>query len=251
MTAIRTTAVIAEDEAPQRRELRGMLAELWPELDIVAESEDGPSALEACVSIAPDIAFLDIRMPGLSGLEVARGCSEETHIVFITAYDEFAVTAFEAGALDYLLKPLDIERLRTTIERLQARPPVRRAELAAAIDALAGKLAPRQSITWITASIGDTIRMIHVDDVLSFQSEEKYTRVDTATDSAYIRTSLKELTHKLDPDVFWRVHRNAIVRVSAIHQVKPDGDGRLLLWIKGQSAPLRVSDAFRHLFRAM
>jgi DNA-binding LytR/AlgR family response regulator len=251
MSRAPTTAVIAEDEAPQRRELRGMLAALWPELHIIAECEDGPSALQTCVSEAPDIAFLDIRMPGLSGLDVARGASEDTHVVFITAYDEFAVTAFEAGALDYLLKPLDVERLRTTINRLQGRPPVRRTDLVAAINALAGKLAPRESITWITASIGDKVKMIHIDDVISFRSDEKYTRVDTVSESAYIRTSLKELTRKLDPDAFWRVHRNAIVRVAAIEQVKPDGDGRLLLRIKGQSAPLRVSDTFRHLFRAM
>lgn len=251
MSGVPTTAVIAEDEAPQRRELRGMLAALWPELHVVAECEDGPSALQACVSEAPDIAFLDIRMPGLSGLDVARGACEGTHVVFITAYDEFAVTAFEAGALDYLLKPLDVDRLRTTIDRLQGRPPVRRSELEAAINALAGKLVPRQAITWITASIGDKVTMIHIDDVVSFRSDEKYTRVDTASDSAYIRTPLKELMRKLDPDVFWRVHRNAIVRVAAIQQVKPDGDGRLLLRLKGQSEPLRVSDTFRHLFRAM
>ena len=118
-------------------------------------------------------------------------------------------------------------------------------------DSLAGRLKPVEMITWITASIGDTLRMMHIGDVILFQSEEKYTRVATATDSAYIRTPLKDLVPKLDPEVFWRVHRNAIVRVSAIQQIKPDGDGRLLVWLRGITEPLRVSDAFRHRFRAM
>lgn len=247
------TALIAEDEEPQRTELRGMLATLWPELIVVAECEDGISALEAWTSRKPDVAFLDIRMPGLGGLEVARQAESPAQVVFITAHDEFAVKAFDAGAIDYLLKPIRTDRLTETVARLRSRQPATQVDLTALIDSLAGRLTRTETISWITASIGDTVRMIPIEDVVLFQSEEKYTRVATATatDAAYIRTPLKDLTLKLDPDVFWRVHRNAIVRVSAIRQVRPDGDGRLLVWLHGIAEPLRVSDAFRHRFRAM
>ena len=245
------TALIAEDEAPQRHELRTMLASLWPELTIIAECEDGLAALEALAAHSPDIAFLDIRMPGVSGLEVARQAGATTQLVFITAYDEFAVAAFESGAVDYLLKPIRADRLAETIARLRARHPAPQADLAALLDTLAAQRAPRRAISWITASIGDTVRMISIDEVLFFQSEEKYTRVATATESAHIRTSLKDLVAQLDPEVFWQVHRGTIVRVSAIRHARPDEDGRLRLWLRDVPEPLRVSDAFRHRFRAM
>jgi DNA-binding LytR/AlgR family response regulator len=245
------TALIAEDEAPQRRELRAMLAGLWPELTIVAECENGLAALEALAAHAPDIAFLDIRMPGVSGIEVARQMGATTQLVFITAYDEFAVAAFATGAADYLLKPIRAERLAETIARLRARHPAPQANLAGLLDTLASHLAPRHAISWITASIGDTVKMIAIDDVLFFQSEEKYTRVATATTSAHIRMSLKELVAQLDPETFWQVHRGTIVRVAAIRHARPDEDGRLQLWLRDVPEPLRVSDAFRHRFRAM
>lgn len=245
------TALVAEDEAPQRRELCAMLAASWPELTIVAECADGLEALEAWTSRRPDIAFLDIRMPGLSGLEVARQAGGDAQLVFITAYEEFAVKAFEAGAIDYLLKPIQAERLAETLARLRKGEARREVDLDALIQALAGRLAPGRPIRWITASVGDTVRMISIDDVLFFQAEDKYTRVATAADSVHIRTPLKELLTRLDPELFWRVHRNAIVRVSAIRQAKPDEDGRLRLWLDGAPEPLRVSDAFRHLFRSM
>jgi DNA-binding LytR/AlgR family response regulator len=245
------TALIAEDEEPQRTELRALLATLWPELTIVAECEDGISALEAWGANKPDVAFLDIRMPGLGGLEVARQAASPAQVVFITAHDEFALKAFDAGAIDYLLKPIRTDRLTETVARLRSRQSATQIDLAALIDGLAGRFNRAERITWITANIGDTVRMISIEDVVLFQSEEKYTRVATATDSAFIRTPLKDLVLKLDPEAFWRVHRNAIVRVSAIRQVKPDGDGRLLVWLHGIAEPLRVSDAFRHRFRAM
>lgn len=245
------TAIIAEDEAPQRTELRGMLASLWPELIVVAECENGISALDAWTSKKPDVAFLDIRMPGLGGLEVARQAACPAQVVFITAHDEFAVKAFDAGAIDYLLKPIRIDRLTETVARLRSRQSAPQVDLTALIDSLAGRLTRAETITWITASIGDTVRMIPIDDVILFQSDEKYTRVTTATDAAFIRAPLKDLVLKLDPEVFWRIHRNAIVRVSAIRQIKPDGDGRLLVWLHGIAQPLRVSDTFRHRFRAM
>jgi len=245
------TALIAEDEEPQRTELRGMLATLWPELIVVAECENGISALEAWTAEKPDVAFLDIRMPGLGGLEVARQAASPAQVVFITAHDAFAVQAFDAGAIDYLLKPIRTDRLTETVARLRSRRPATPVDLTTLMENLAGRLARTETITWITASLGDTIRMIPIDDVVLFQSDEKYTRVATAADTAFIRTPLKELLLKLDPEVFWRVHRNAIVRVSAIRRVKPDGDGRLVNWLHGITDPVRVSDAFRHRFRAM
>jgi DNA-binding LytR/AlgR family response regulator len=245
------TALIAEDEEPQRTELRGMLTTLWPELIVVAECENGINALDAWTSKKPDVAFLDIRMPGLGGLEVARQAESPAQVVFITAHDEFAVKAFDAGAIDYLLKPIRTDRLTETVARLRSRQSATQVDLTALIDSLASRLTRAETITWITASVGDTVRMIPIEDVVLFQSEEKYTRVATATDSSFIRTPLKDLMPKLDPEVFWRIHRNAIVRVSAIRQVKPDGDGRLLVWLHGIAEPLRVSDAFRHRFRAM
>jgi DNA-binding LytR/AlgR family response regulator len=245
------TALVAEDEAPQRRELCAMLAALWPELTIIAQCEDGIAALDAWATRAPDIAFLDIRMPGVSGLEVARQAGGGAQIVFITAYEEFAVNAFEAGAVDYLLKPINADRLAETVARLRDRRPRPPIDLGALIDALGGQLAAVKPIKWITASVGDIVRMISIDDVLLFQAEDKYTHVATAADSAHIRTPLKDLVAQLDPDIFWRVHRNAIVRVSAIRQVKPDEDGRLQLWLEGIAEPLRVSDSFRYRFRGM
>lgn len=245
------TALIAEDEAPQRQELRAMLAALWPELTVIAECEDGLEALEAWTARTPDIAFLDIRMPGLTGLEVARQAPEGPQVVFVTAYDEFAVKAFEAGAVDYLLKPIRADRLAETVAWLRARRSAPKIDMAALAEALSGQLAPKRVISWITASLGDVVKMIAIDDVVCFQSEDKYTRVVTASESAHIRTPLKDLADQLDPEIFWRIHRNAIVRVAAIRQVKPDEDGRLQAWLKGVAEPVRISDAFRHKFKAM
>lgn len=247
----RITALVAEDEAPQRRELCAMLARLWPELAIVAECEDGLAALEAWTAAPPDIAFLDIRIPGLNGLEVARQAGGNAQLVFITAYDAFAVDAFEAGAVDYLLKPINGERLARTLKRLRERRAAPAIDLAALAEAFAGRLAPRQQIRWITASVGDTLRMIPIEEVLFFKAEDKYVRVATAEREVHIRTPLKALQAQLDPDVFWRVHRNAIVRVAAIAKVKPDEDGRLQIRLAGAAEPIQVSDSFRHLFRAM
>jgi DNA-binding LytR/AlgR family response regulator len=245
------TALVAEDEAPQRRELCTMLTGLWPELRIAAECEDGVQALEAWLADPPDIAFLDIRMPGLNGLEVARRVGGAAHIVFVTAYDEFAVEAFEAGAVDYLLKPVRADRLGETLARLRKRALPPELDLNALLDAFADRLDRPRLIRWITASVGDNVRMISIDDVLLFQAEDKYVRVATAAQSAHIRTPLKDLQLRLDPEIFWRVHRNAIVRVSAIRNVKPDEDGRLQLRLDGLAEPINVSDSFRHRFRAM
>lgn len=246
------TALIAEDENAQRQELRALLAELWPELVIAAECKDGLSAREAVQTHKPEIAFLDIRMPGVSGLDVAR-VAGKAHVVFITAYEEFALGAFEEGAADYLLKPVRRDRMITTIARLKKRlSEGDRADPAVLLAALQARLAPNKRwMSWISASVGDTIRMISIDDVLAFRSEDKYTCVLTATGSAHIRTPLKDLIGHLDPEVFWQVHRSAIVCVPAIRSVRRDEDGRLKILLNGAAETLPVSAAFQDRFRPM
>jgi DNA-binding LytR/AlgR family response regulator len=248
------TAIIAEDELPQRQELRGMLARLWPELDVVAECSDGLSALEAIETLEPHVAFLDIRMPGVSGLEVARIAAEHSQVVFITAYEEHALDAFDRGAIDYLLKPVALGRLQRAVERTQARLRDRvKVDLSALIESVQQQLGggTKQSIRWITASIGNTVRMIAVDEVLFFQAQDKYTRVVTAKDEAFIRTPLKELITALDAETFWQVHRSVIVRVGAVHRVERNEDGHLTLRLRGRAEQLPVSSAFQHRFRGM
>lgn len=246
------TALIAEDEPAQRHELKTLLAELWPELEIAAECADGLAAVEAMAELRPHVAFLDIRMPGVSGLEVARTAGE-AHVVFTTAYDEFALAAFEDGAADYLLKPVRRDRLMTTIARVRGRIAAHeRADTTALLSALkAGLAPPARRMSWISAGVGDTIRMIAVDDVLAFRSEDKYTCVLTAQGSAHIRTPLKDLIGQLDAEVFWQVHRSAIVRVSAIRAIRRDEDGRLRVQLHGSAETVPVSAAFQDRFRPM
>jgi DNA-binding LytR/AlgR family response regulator len=248
------TALIAEDELPQRQELRGMLARLWPELEIVGECGDGLAALEVIEVRKPQVAFLDIRMPGVSGLEVARVAAEHAQIVFITAYQEHALDAFERGAIDYLLKPVALDRLRRAVERTQSRLRDRvKMDLGALIETVQQQLSgsTRQGIRWITASVGNTVRMIPVDEVLFFQAQDKYTRVVTAKDEAFIRTPLKELITALDVETFWQIHRSVIVRVAAVQVVERDDDGHLTLRLRGRAEKLPVSSAFQHRFRGM
>jgi DNA-binding LytR/AlgR family response regulator len=247
------TAILAEDELPQRQELRAMLSELWPELNVLAECDDGLSALDAVQRLKPQVLFLDIRMPGVSGLEVARAAGRDCHVIFVTAYEEYALRAFDEGAIDYLQKPVSRERLMRSIERARARiergSPV---DLATLLDQLQGKLEPRrQAIKWITASIGNTMKMFAIDEVLFFQAQEKYTRVVTADNEGHIRTPLKELLPALDSEVFWQVHRGVIVRVGAIRAVEKGDDGKLRLTLRGHTEVLPVSSAFNHRFRGM
>ena len=249
----RPTAIIAEDEAPLRAELRELLTQLWPDLQIVADCVDGGQAIDALKRHQPDVAFLDIRMPVADGLQVARSADSKTHIVFITAFDHFAVQAFEDGAVDYLLKPVDRERLQLAIDRIAARLAAGHApDLSAAFAKLEERLRARpERIKWITASVGSSVRMLAVEDVMFFQSDEKYTRVVTAGDEAHIRVPIKELLLQLDPDVFWQIHRGTIVRVGAIQSVRRDEDGKLQVSLSGRSETLAVSSSFAARFKGL
>jgi DNA-binding LytR/AlgR family response regulator len=249
----RPTAVIAEDELPQRQELRAMLAGLWPELDVVAECDDGLAALDALEQHRPQVLFLDIRMPGVSGLEVARAAGAFCQVIFVTAYEEYALRAFDEGAVDYLQKPVARERLRRALERTRARlDNGTQLNMAALLDMVQAKLAPgRAGIKWITASIGNSMKMFSIDEVLFFQAQEKYTRVATADSEGHIRTPLKELVAALDSESFWQVHRSVIVRVGAIRAVEKGEDGKLRLSLKGHAESLPVSSAFQYRFRGM
>jgi len=247
-------AIIAEDEAPQRQELRALLSELWPELNIVAECEDGLAALTAIEEHRPAVAFLDIRMPGMSGLEVARAAGDRCQVIFITAYEEYALRAFDEGAVDYLQKPVARERLRLAIERTRARlANGSRVDMAALIDMVQARMASgaKPGIKWITASVGNTMKMFSIDEVLFFQAQDKYTRVVTADSEGHIRTPLKELLAALDSETFWQVHRSAIVRVGAIRAIDKDADGKLRLSVRGHAEVLPVSSAFQYRFRGM
>ena len=259
------TALIADDEAPMRDLLRARLRQVWPELQIVAEAANGVEAVELGEQFRPDIAFLDIRMPGLSGIEAARRLYERSHIVFATAYDQYALDAFEQGALDYLLKPVSAERLATTCARLQARL---RARANAAVEAAPqdigqqlaklttllenrGKPEKPAYLRWIQAQVGSSLRMVSTREILFFQSDEKYTRVQTVGAEFLIRKTLKELLDELDPDEFWRIHRSTLVRVDAIAEVKRDLRGRQMLKVRGYAGELEVSRNHSYLFLQM
>ena len=254
---MRPQAVIAEDEQPQRRKLVELLGEIWPELEIVAQCEDGLSALESVTSLQPAVAFLDIRMPGLTGLEIARAASPGTHVVFTTAYDEYAVSAFDQGAIDYLLKPIKRERLEQCVARLKERVGSHSANsttIGAILDALQGRMPSRAtlgSIRWITGSVGNITKMFAIEEVLFFQAQDKYVRVATVEDEVQIRTPLRELLAALDPEAFWRIHRSVIVRAAAIHRIESDADGKLQLRVKGRTDVLPVSSAFQYRFKPM
>jgi len=229
----RPTALIAEDEPLMRERLKEKLAEAWPELDVVAEAADGEQALALFEEFRPDIAFLDIRMPGRTGLDVAAVIGTDCHVVFITAYDQYALKAFDAGAVDYLLKPVDIERLLATVGR------VRR------------KLAAPPYMKWIKAAVGKQIRLIAIADVLYFQSDTKYTRVVLDGGEALIRTPLKDLLAGLDPEKFWQVHRGTIVNLDAVSGVLREDAERQFILLKDRQERLPISRQFVHLFKQM
>jgi DNA-binding LytR/AlgR family response regulator len=239
----RPRALVAEDEVPQRRRLCELLGELWPELEIVSECGDGLTALEALTSQQPEVAFLDIRMPGLTGLEVARA-ADTTQVVFTTAFESHALDAFDHAAVDYLLKPIRRERLAQSVARLKQR-------LAEAPVDLKKSFGINAGIRWITGSAGNITRVLGIDEVLFFAAQDKYVRVVTADDEVQIRTPLRELLAALDPEAFWQIHRSVIVRAGAIHRIETGADGRTKLTVKGRTEELPVSQAFQFRFKPM
>jgi DNA-binding LytR/AlgR family response regulator len=262
-------AVLADDERLMREQMRARLSEVWPELEIVAEAKNGLEAVQAVQEHKPDIVFLDIRMPGLTGVEAARQIAQLDldedallpEIVFVTAYDQYAIEAFEQGVADYVLKPAERDRLALTVERLRKRLATRGtadAAQSAPIQQLLHKLSAQLNpaaatgyLKWIQASVGSTIQMIPVADVLFFISDEKYTRVQTPQLEALIRKPIKELVDELDPQMFWQIHRSTLVNVDAVSGVSRDFRGRQIVSVKGHPEKLEVSRSYAGLFKGM
>jgi DNA-binding LytR/AlgR family response regulator len=254
-------AILADDERLLREQLQARLTECWPELQVCGFARDGLEAVLMAEELQPDVVFLDIRMPGLTGIEAAReiACQDNWRgeIVFVTAYDEYAVTAFEEGAVDYLLKPVERARLDVTVARLRARlaqatPPDHQGALLHTLAQLQTRLngdsAPR--LRWLQCGVGTSTKLVKVDDVLFFRSDEKYTRVQLAGQEAFIRTPIRELISQLDPQQFWQIHRATIVNLGAIAAVQRDDTGRQRVSLKQHPELLEVSRSFGHLFRA-
>ena len=250
----RVAAVIADDEPLLRAQLRARLRRVWPELDVVHEMENGRDILQVLEEHQPQVVFLDIHMPGVNGLEAARAVAGRAHIVFVTAFDEHAVEAFERGAIDYVLKPFNEDRLALTVERLRERVAARpEPSLDALVEQLASRLGGRASehLRWIKASVGSNVRLIPVEEVLFFQSDEKYTRVVTCESEALIRKPIKELLDELDPAKFWQIHRATIVNVDHIASVKRGMKDQAEIALRDHGETLVVSRAFTHLFKQM
>jgi DNA-binding LytR/AlgR family response regulator len=251
-----TSALIVDDEAPMRDQLRARLRDVWPDLVIAGEAANGFDAVTMAEQHQPDIVFLDIRMPGQGGIETARHLYNRCHIVFVTAYDQYAVDAFEQGAMDYLLKPVTAERLHTTCERLRQRLTAMPQNIGEQLEQLTQLLQHGESkkpdyLRWIQAQVGNSLRMISTREVLFFQSDEKYTLVQTAQAEMLIRKTLKELADELDPNEFWRIHRSTLVRVDAIAEVTRDERGRQMLKVRNFPKELEVSRNHAHLFQQM
>ena len=250
-----TTALIADDEPHLATYLRGLLAKAWPELEVVAMAKNGIEAAEQIAALQPDIAFLDIKMPGLTGLDVAQGIEGATRVVFVTAFDEFAVAAFEQQALDYVLKPVKAERLARTVERLKAAAgaPAEDARLATALQRLlAAPQAPAAApLRHVRASQGDLVHQIDVAEVLFFHADDKYTCVRTAGGEHLIRTTITELAALLDPARFQQIHRSTIVNLDHLAGTRRDELSRLFVRVRGRGEELPVSRAYVHLFKAM
>ena len=241
--------LIAEDEPLLADDLARRLTRLWPELDIVANVRDGPAARQALIDLAPDAAFLDIRMPGLSGLEAAMAAHPGCGVVFVTAHDEHAVAAFEQAAVDYLLKPVSDERLEKCLYRLRQPRPAADAELLAQLRTL---LQPAATpLRWLRALVGETVHLVAVEEICYLQSSDKYTSVLTRDREFLLRTPLKEMLPQLDPDIFWQVHRGTVVNTRQIRSAERSPSGRLTLHLRDRGESLTVSRAYAHLFRQM
>ena len=244
-------AVLAEDEALLRAQLKTRLAEAWPDLEIVGEAATGDDAIAVVEALKPDVVFLDIRMPGKSGIAVAQKLGSRFHIVFVTAYDEYAVAAFDEGAIDYVLKPVTPERIAKVVTRIKARLATPPLEFAALLAKLAEREAVAPPLKWIRASLGATMQMIAVDDVVYFQAEDKYTKVVTQAGEALIKKPIKELYEELDPDAFWQIHRATIVNLRAIAKVERDWRDQPVITLRERPEKLTVSRTFAHRFKTM
>ena len=252
-----TSALIADDEPLLRERLAAHLARLWPELTLVAEARNGREAIELFDEHAPQVVFLDVHMPGLDGIEAARAIGRRAQIVFVTAYEQYAVQAFERGAIDYLVKPFEEQRLADTVARLKqrvARPPADDT-LAPVLDRLAAELrqrAPAKShLQWIKASVGTSVRLIPVEQVAYLKSDEKYTLVVWEGGEALIRKTIRELADELDPECFVQVHRSVIVNLRHVVQVVRGLNETADVQLKGRDEALPVSRSYLHLFRQM
>lgn len=252
-----TLALIADDEPPLARHLQRELATLWPELQFAPLARHGLEAAEQIAALRPDVAFLDIQMPGLTGLEVAQGIDGPTRVVFVTAYDDYAVQAFEQQALDYLLKPVKTDRLQRCVQRLQqavqttAPPDARLATALAQLLPAGGRVAPPQRLRWIRASAGEVMHQIPIEQVLFFQADDKYTCVQTAQAEHLIRTPIVDLLPQLDPEVFVQVHRSTVVNLTHLTGTRRDEASRLFVRLRDFPREIPVSRAYVHLFRAM
>ena len=239
-----------------REQIIGRLKEAWPELLIVGEAGNGREAIAIVQSLQPDIVFLDISMPEMDGIQAAQALAGHAHVVFVTAHDQYAISAFEHGAVDYLLKPAEPERVALTCERLRERLKQAPDPMNDLLEQLSqrlgtGGLKPREYMRWVQASVGANIRMIPTSDILFFRAEDKYTRVQTGGFEALIRKPIKELIDELDPDEFWQIHRATVVRVDAIEQVSRDFRGHQIVHVRGSDEKLEVSRTFNHLFKQM
>jgi DNA-binding LytR/AlgR family response regulator len=246
-----TTILVAEDEPLMRERLLQMLQSAWPEVQVVLVAENGNDAWDGFLEHEPDVVFLDIRMPGLSGLEVAERIGTAAHVVFVTAYDQYAVDAFDAGAVDYLLKPVQAERLERALARLRHKLSAPPPDLGGLLRQLKAALPDQrpQQLKWIKATVGKQIRLIDVQDVLFFQSDSKYTRVVLADSEALVKIALKDLLGGLDCERFWQIHRGTVVNVKAVAAVERVDAERMEVIVRGCSEKLPVSRSFTHLFR--
>lgn len=249
-----TAAVIADDEPLLRAQLRARLARLWPQLQVVHEMENGRGVDDVLARFSPRVFFLDIHMPGANGLEAARVIGNRAHVVFVTAYEQYAIEAFERGAVDYVLKPFTEERLAVTIGRVKERVGNAPPDIEALVQSLAARLQPPAApgyLRWIKASVGSNVRLIPVEEVFFFQSDEKYTRVVTCDGETLIRKPIKELLTELDPERFWQIHRATIVNVDRIASVKRGLKDQAEITLRDRASTLMVSRAFTHLFKQM
>jgi DNA-binding LytR/AlgR family response regulator len=249
-------ALIAEDEPLLAAEIKEELARAWPALEVCAVVHDGHAAIAAADEHRPDVLFLDVQMPGLDGLEVARILGSRAHVVFITAFDHYAVQAFDEGAVDYLLKPLDAARLARAVQRLKQRIGQAPADLGGLVNRVRAQAAQdtpdtQAPLRWITVQIGRELRLITVDDICYFRADNKYVAVVTGEGEALISTPLKELLARLDPEVFWQVHRGTVVNVNAVRSVVRSVSGKLALQLKQRPEKLEVSATYAHRFKQL